>query len=431
MALYQEDDSAYIDDASKTRTKLGTLQLNHLFTTATAVQYTDCRVAPLQVTKTVTADTGLTAPTKDANNEDLTFTFKFTLPESQKGYEAHVFDASGNAVGNSFKLRNGDTHSIKAGETIRVYGLKKGASYSVSELTTKREASNGDVLASIVNTVTGSAEESVLPAGFSLVSRKVGGKEQSGTGNTIEGKIAALVDGEIPASNKLEFTNNYSASSVTLDAQNRLGAKKVLEGRDWADGDSFTVRLTPVGGAPMPDGAKGAAATVELTKNTQTATFGDITYTKPGTYAYTILEDIPGSNAKADGISYSAAVYTATVKVDDNRAGALVVTSVKVVKVRDDAGEPAAAEVADKVATFTNRYDTHEHSIIIHAQKNLTDNAGTFPLAQNAFSFTLEGMGGYADDNAAFDRSHRASRPPCLRAPRATSQPWATTPTAR
>ena len=414
MALYQEDDSAYIDDASKTRTKLGTLQLNHLFTTATAVQYTDCRVAPLQVTKTVTADTGLTAPTKDANNEDLTFTFKFTLPESQKGYEAHVFDASGNAVGNSFKLRNGDTHSIKAGETIRVYGLKKGASYSVSELTTKREASNGDVLASIVNTVTGSAEESVLPAGFSLVSRKVGGKEQSGTGNTIEGKIAALVDGEIPASNKLEFTNNYSASSVTLDAQNRLGAKKVLEGRDWADGDSFTVRLTPVGGAPMPDGAKSAAATVELTKNTQTATFGDITYTKPGTYAYTILEDIPGSNAKADGISYSAAVYTATVKVDDNRAGALVVTSVKVVKVRDDAGEPAAAEVADKVATFTNRYDTHEHSIIIHAQKNLTDNAGTFPLAQNAFSFTLEGMGGYADDNAAFDPKTVA---PSIKAP--------------
>lgn len=325
-----------------------------------------------------------------------------------------MFDASGNAVGNSFKLRNGDTHSIKAGETIRVYGLKKGASYSVSELTTKREASNGDVLASIVNTVTGSAEESVLPAGFSLVSRKVGGKEQSGTGNTIEGKIAALVDGEIPASNKLEFTNNYSASSVTLDAQNRLGAKKVLEGRDWADGDSFTVRLTPVGGAPMPDGAKSAAATVELTKNTQTATFGDITYTKPGTYAYTILEDIPGSNAKADGISYSAAVYTATVKVDDNRAGALVVTSVKVVKVRDDAGEPAAAEVADKVATFTNRYDTHEHSIIIHAQKNLTDNAGTFPLAQNAFSFTLEGMGGYADDNAAFDPKTVA---PSIKAP--------------
>lgn len=411
MALYQEDDSAYIDDASKTRTKLGTLQLNHLFTTATAVQYTDCRVAPLQVTKTVTADTGLTAPTKDANNKELTFTFKFTLPESQKGYEAHVFDASGNAVGNSFKLRNGDTHSIKAGETIRVYGLKKGASYSVSELTTKREASNGDVLASIVNTVTGSAEESVLPAGFSLVSRKVGGKEQSGTGNTIEGKIVALAGGQISADNTLEFTNNYSAKPVTLDAQNKLGAKKVLEGRDWADGDSFTVQLTADDGVPMPNGAKSKVSTVELTKNSQTqtvgdityktATFGDITYAKPGTYTYTISEVIPGSDAGADGISYSAARYKAEVVVGDNQAGALVVKSVKMTQERNDAGDDTKTEVAD--AIFTNRYDEHERNITIHAQKILTDNAGTFPLSQNAFDFTLEGVGGLADVNAAFN----------------------------
>lgn len=396
MALYQDDDAT-------NGTDLGTLQLNHLFTTATAVQYTDCRVAPLQVTKTVTADTGLTAPTKDANNKDLTFTFKFTLPESQKGYEAHVFDASGNAVGNSFTLMNGDTHSIKAGETIRVYGLKKGASYSVSELTTKREASNGDILASIVNTVTGSADESVLPAGFSLVNRKVGGKEQSGTGNTITGSIAALVDGKIPASNTLEFINNYGANSVTLKAKDGLIAKKVLEGRNWADGDSFTVRLTAEDGVPMPEDAKSKVETVELTEKTQTATFGDITYYKPGTYTYTIKEVIPGSNAKADGISYSAASYTATVVVEDNQAGALVIKSVKMVQEFNDAGVETKTDVADKIATFTNRYDTHEHSIIIHAQKNLTDNAGSFPLSQNAFSFKLERVGGYADDNAAFD----------------------------
>lgn len=305
-------------------------------------------------------------------------------------------------MGNSFTLKNGGTHSIKAGETIRVYDLKQGDKYSVSELTTKGEASNGDVLASIVNAVTGSADESVLPAGFSLVSRKVGGKEQSGTGNAIEGKIVALAGGQIPADNTLEFTNNYSAKPVTLDAQNRLGAKKVLEGRDWADGDSFTVRLTPEDGAPMPDGAKSAAATVELTKNTQTATFGDITYTKPGTYTYTIKEVIPGSDAGADGISYSAAVYTATVVVEDNHAGALAVASVKVVQECDDAGADTKTDVAGKVATFTNHYDTHEAKITIHAQKILTDNAGSFPLSQNAFSFTLEGVGGYADVNAVF-----------------------------
>lgn len=402
MALYQEDDSSYIDDASKARTNLGTLQLNHLFTTATAVQYTDRRVARLQVTKTVTADSGLTAPTKDADGKDLTFTFKFTLPESQKGYEAHVFDANGEAVGNSFTLKNGGTHSIKAGETIRVYDLKKDDSYSVSELTTKGEESSGNVLASIVNAVTGSADESVLPAGFSLVSRKAGGEEQSGTGNTITGKIVALEDGKIPADNTLEFTNNYSANHVTLDAQNGLSAKKVLKGRDWADGDSFTVQLTADDGVPMPGGAKSKVATVELT-NDQPATFGDITYAKPGTYAYTIKEVIPGSDAGADGISYSAAVYTATVVVEDNHAGALAVASVKVVQECNDAGVDTKTDVAGKVATFTNHYDTHEAKIIIHAQKILTDNAGSFPLSQNAFSFKLERVGGYADDNAAFD----------------------------
>lgn len=394
MALYQEDDSKYIDDASKTRTNLGTLQLNHLFTTATAVQYTDRRVARLQVTKTVTADSGLTAPTKD-------FTFKFTLPDSEEGYEARVFDANGKSMGNSFTLKNGGTHSIKAGETIRVYDLKQGDKYSVSELTTKGEASNGDVLASIVNTVTGSADESVLPAGFSLVKRKVGGEEQSGTGNTIEGKIVALAGGQIPAENTLEFTNNYSANRVTLEAKNGLSAKKVLEGRDWADGDSFTAQLTADDGVPMPGGAKSKVATVELT-NDQPATFGDITYTKPGTYTYTIKEVIPGSDAGADGISYSAAVYTATVVVEDNHAGALAVASVKVVQECDDAGADTKTDVAGKVATFTNHYDTHEAKITIHAQKILTDNAGSFPLSQNAFSFTLEGVGGYADVNAVF-----------------------------
>lgn len=416
MALYQEDDPSYIDDASKTRTNLGTLQLNHLFTTATAVQYTDRRVARLQVTKTVTADDGLTAPTKDANDKDLTFTFKFTLPDSEKGYGAHVFDANGEAVGNSFTLKNGDTHSIKAGETIRVYDLKKGDSYSVSELTTKGEESSGNVLASIVNTVTGSADESVLPAGFRLVSRKAGGEEQLGTGNTIEGTIAALVGGNIPASNKLEFTNNYSASSVTLDAQSGLSAKKVLEGREWADGDTFTAQLTAEDGVPMPEGARSKVATVELTMKAQTATFGDITYDKPGTYAYTIKEVVPGSDAGADGISYSAASYTATVVVEDNHAGALVVTSAKVTQVRDDAGAETNKEVSEKVATFTNHYDEHEKDIIIHAQKNLTDNAGTFKLAQNTFGFTLEGVGGYADASATFspdtvDRSIKAPMP--------------------
>lgn len=302
MALYQEDDSTYIGDASKTRTDLGTLQLNHLFTTATAVQYTDRRVARLQVTKTVTADNGLTAPTKDANGNDLTFTFKFTLPASEEGYEARVFDANGKSEGNSFTLKNGGIHSIKAGETIRVYDLKKGDSYSVSELTTKGEASSGNVLASIVNTVTGSADESALPAGFSLVSRKAGGKEQLGTGNTITGEIVALANGQIPADNTLEFTNKYSVVSVPVE-------------KKWVGpaAEKATVRL-------LADGEDTGEKTELSKSNSWKHTFEGLPkYSKSGSVIdYAVAEDpVEGYSSKVTGDAERGFTVTNTVKTGE------------------------------------------------------------------------------------------------------------------
>lgn len=295
MALYQ-------DGKPTNGTNLGTLQLNHLFTTATAVQYTDRRVARLQVTKTVTADSGLTAPTKDANGNDLTFTFKFALPDSKEGYEARVFDANGRPVGNSFTLKNGGTHSIKAGETIRVYDLKQGEKYSVSELTTKGEASNGDVLASIVNTVTGSADESVLPVGFSLVSRKAGGKEQSGTGNTIAGEIVAIANGQIPADNTLEFINKYSVISVPVE-------------KKWVGpaAAKATVRL-------LADG-KDTGKSIDLTEsNNWKGSFeGLAKYSKSGSeVAYTVAEvPVEGYSSKVTAGAGRGFTVTNTVKTGE------------------------------------------------------------------------------------------------------------------
>lgn len=295
MALYQ-------DGKPTNGTNLGTLQLNHLFTTATAVQYTDRRVARLQVTKTVTADSGLTAPTKDANGNDLTFTFKFALPDSKEGYEARVFDANGKPMGNSFTLKNGGTHSIKAGETIRVYDLKQGDSYSVSELTTKGEESSGNVLASIVNTVTGSADESALPAGFSLVSRRAGGKEQSGTGNTITGEIVELANGLIPADNTLEFINKYSVISVPVE-------------KKWVGpaAAKATVRL-------LADG-KDTGKSIELNEsNNWKGSFkGLAKYSKSGAeVAYTVAEDaVEGYSPEVTGDAGRGFTVTNTVKTGE------------------------------------------------------------------------------------------------------------------
>lgn len=295
MALYQ-------DGEPTNGTDLGTLQLNHLFTTATAVQYTDRRVARLQVTKTVTADSGLTAPTKDANGNDLTFTFKFALPDSKEGYEARVFDANGKSMGNSFTLKNGGTHSIKAGEAIRVYDLKQGDSYSVSELTTKGEESSGNVLASIVNTVTGSADESALPAGFSLYRRKVGGKEQSGTGNTITGEIVAIANGQIPADNTLEFINKYSVISVPVE-------------KKWVGpaAEKATVRL-------LADG-KPTGDSIELSKsNGWKGSFDGLAkYSKSGSVIdYAVAEDaVEGYSSKVTGDAERGFTVTNTVKTGE------------------------------------------------------------------------------------------------------------------
>lgn len=295
MALYQDGEPA-------NGTDLGTLQLNHLFTTATAVQYTDRRVARLQVTKTVTADSGLTAPTKDANGNDLTFTFKFALPDSKEGYEARVFDANGESAGNSFTLKNGGTHSIKAGEAIRVYDLKQGDSYSVSELTTKGEESSGNVLTSIVNTVTGSADESALPAGFSLYRRKVGGKEQSGTGNTITGEIVAIANGQIPADNTLEFINKYSVISVPVE-------------KKWVGpaAAKATVRL-------LADG-EDTGKKAELSKsNSWKHTFEGLPkYSKSGSVIdYAVAEDpVEGYSSKVTGDAGRGFTVTNTVKTGE------------------------------------------------------------------------------------------------------------------
>ena len=295
MALYQDGEPA-------NGTDLGTLQLNHLFTTATAVQYTDRRVARLQVTKTVTADSGLTAPTKDANGKDLTFTFKFALPDSKEGYEARVFDANGESAGNSFTLKNGGTHSIKAGEAIRVYDLKQGDSYSVSELTTKGEESSGNVLTSIVNTVTGSADESALPAGFSLYRRKVGGKEQSGTGNTITGEIVAIANGQIPADNTLEFINKYSVISVPVE-------------KKWVGpaAEKATVRL-------LADGEDTGKKTELSKSNSWKHTFEGLPkYSKSGSEVrYTVAEDAVegyGSKVTGDAERGFTVTNTSTAKV--------------------------------------------------------------------------------------------------------------------
>lgn len=298
---------------------LGTMRLNQLFTSATGVQYTDQRVAQLEVTKQVTSDSGVTAPSTDANGDDLTFEYTFRLPSNgllgsainnTQEYDAQVFDASGDAVGDSFKLKDGDKHPIKAGETIRVYGLAAGDDFTVTE--------------------TGKHED----LGFSLVSRKKGNEEQQGEGDAISGKIVETTSsGDISQNNRLTFTNAYEATG-SLDGSASLRVTKSLvnedgSARDWDEGDAFTFTLAP-GDEATTDAVKeglitlpGNANGLEISRDAanHAATFGDITFKAAGTFTFDVSESRDG--VLRPSTTYDASVKHVRVSVEDNGNGTL------------------------------------------------------------------------------------------------------------
>ena len=352
------------------RANLGDMNLNALFTGATCVRVANEREASLEVTKKVVVPNGLT------DNKDAKFTFKFTVPDG-KTYKAAVFKNAGAAsekqVGDMFDLTNGREQTITAGQTIRVYGLAEHDAYTVQELTGTDK----------------------MPAGFTLTKREQGGNALSGEGDSISGTIAKQnADGTLADANKLVFTNTYSVKSpVTLT--NAFWAQKVLQGRDWKDGDSFKIYLRADKGTPMPDGAENAPVSgmkqvVKTVENGDKFDFGEIEYTKPGTYTYLIAEATPSQNDASwlPGFGYSSASYRVTVTVSDNGDGTLSQPAVKMEQTYTDDGvshEDNPIKVADKIAKITNTYRPKGTSVTLKAKKRFTGGE----LAGNDFTFQL------------------------------------------
>ena len=369
MGITQDEQPKGIT-AKGARADLGAMNLNALFTGATCVRVANEREASLEVTKKVVVPNGLTG------NKDAKFTFKFTVPDG-KTYKAAVFKNAGAAsekqVGDMFDLTNGREQTITAGQTIRVYGLAEYDAYTVQELTGTDK----------------------MPAGFTLTKREQGGNALSGEGDSISGTIAKQnADGTLADANKLVFTNTYSVKSpVTLT--NAFWAQKVLQGRDWKDGDSFKIYLRADKGTPMPDGAENAPVSgmkqvVKTVENGDKFDFGEIEYTKPGTYTYLIAEATPSQNDASwlPGFGYSSASYRVTVTVSDNGDGTLSQPAVKMEQTYTDDGvshEDNPIRVAGKIAKITNTYRPKGTSVTLKAKKRFTGGE----LAGNDFTFQL------------------------------------------
>ncbi|MBC5787252.1 Spy0128 family protein [Clostridium facile] len=188
-------------------------------------------------------------------------------------------------------------------------------------------------------------------------------------GGTLSADVSyAIKDGD--AVDAMVFNNTYQPQSVTLGGDAALGGTKTVTGDYTLKADEFSFTLTPVDGAPMPQGVTGS----QTVKNDASGNFkfGDITFTKAGTYQYTITE----VSGNIPGMSYDGANYTITVTVGDQN-GQLVIE--RTVIASDKTQGPI------HVVQFTNTYEPTAVTV-----SNLGGTKQLTGRAQKAGEFTFE-----------------------------------------
>ena len=330
----------------------------------------------LDITKTVTAAEGHAVP-DSLKNQEFEYKLELTAKEgvTPKGeYTAQKYTGT-TATDDEFTIESGDTFTLKHGQTLKIYGLESGTTYTVTETKAAHFAGTASQANAGDNAVVDTADNGNVTA----------------TG-TITGNQQTFAN----------YTNTYKADPGTLDGSANLKVKKEFQ---LADGTSawdmeylkdsqFTFLLTANSdNAPLPEdaveiaGIKAARVTV-TGENDINKTFGNITFTEPGTYKYRITEQDPRENGK-QGVVYSQATYTVTVTVTDENGTLNAVAEMK--KTRDDNGtELATATVAaDKTATFKNVYDADSESVAIRAAKSFTDHTGSRPLEDGQYTFRI------------------------------------------
>lgn len=293
----------------------------------------------LQVSKTVTAAEGHTAPSGD-KADTFDFTVNLTAPTGktlQNTYKAQIFDANEKKVGEELTLTTSNqgilSFKLQGGQHIKIYGLDAGVMYQVTE-----------------------SEKAHYT------------KQKTGDSGTIEaGKTA-----------EASFTNTYMAGNCEFDTA-QVSLSKVFSGRAWKESDTFQFTIenkeTPAGvKAPMPENA-----TVTVNKpgsgNRKAFDFGTLAFTHPGEYKYTVKEVIPAENERIPGVDYDQHTATINITVTDDGSGKL----------------KAAVTSEEGSKTFENRYDGSTDvpggtKASISASKtlngrNLKDGEFTFKLA--------------------------------------------------
>ncbi|MGO4963361.1 Spy0128 family protein [Anaerovoracaceae bacterium Sow4_D4] len=306
-------------------------------------------------------------------DQEFEYSLTFTGGTKEK-YTAQKYTGA-DKEGDEFTVKSGDTFKLKDDQTLKIYGVDGGTRYTVTEAKPEH--------------FTGSAAQRNAGEGSETGTNNDGGVYAKGT---VAGKDAAVVD----------YTNIYQADSTTLKGSESLKIKKNFEtasgasawDMDYLKDAKFQFILSPLDNeCPMPkdaavvDGMKVSRLNVNSKAEIEKA-FGDIEYTKPGTYEYQITEKDPGDTAK-QGVTYSSASYRVTVKVTDENGRLKANATMK--KIRKDDGSEVAnpTSVDNKTAAFANVYDAKEQTVTLGAGKEFTDYTGTKTLKDGDYKFRL------------------------------------------
>lgn len=331
----------------------------------------------LDITKAVKEAEGHTVP-DSLKNQEFTYTLQLTAKEGTtlKGeYTAQKYTGA-KPEGKEFPIKSGGTFKLKAEQTLKIYGLESGTTYTVTETKAAHFA--------------GTAAQT-----------NAGDNANTGTNNndgvfangTITGHDTTVVN----------YTNTYKAAPGTLNGSTNLQVKKdfVLANgdsawdMDYLKNSQFTFYLTAdTPNAPMPEGTTEAAPGIKAARITVSSendieqAFGNIEFTKPGTYEYRIVEQNPGEAGKL-GVSYSYATYTVTVNVTDQNGR--LETNAVMKKVRNDDGAELKNDntVNSKTAVFKNVYDADSQTVLVQARKVFTDYTGNRTLKDGEYTFRI------------------------------------------
>ena len=306
-------------------------------------------------------------------DQEFEYSLTFTGGTKEK-YTAQKYTGA-DKEGDEFTVKSGDTFKLKDDQTLKIYGVDGGTKYTVTEAKPEH--------------FTGSAAQRNAGEGSETGTNNDGGVYAKGT---VAGKDAAVVD----------YTNIYQADSTTLKGSESLKIKKNFEtasgasawDMDYLKDAKFQFILSPLDNeCPMPkdaavvDGMKVSRLNVNSKAEIEKA-FGDIEYTKPGTYEYQIAEKDPGDTAK-QGVTYSSASYRVTVKVTDENGRLKANATMKKIR-KDDGSEVANPTAVDnKTAAFANVYDAKEQTVDLGAGKEFTDSTGTKTLKDGDYKFRL------------------------------------------